>query len=106
MILYNVTVKIDVDTHAEWLGWMKTVHIPDVLSKGLFTECRFMRLLGEDETDGFTYAFQYVAATMNDYRAYQEQHAPALQADVKKHFEGKFVSFRTLLHIEEVFKPN
>ena len=38
MILYNITVNIDHDIHQEWLVWMKDIHIPDVLSTGLFIE--------------------------------------------------------------------
>ncbi len=38
MIIYNVTVKIDNDVVAEWLNWMQTVHIPDVMQTGYFTE--------------------------------------------------------------------
>ena len=36
MILYNVTVKIAKAVHDDWLEWMKTVHIPDVLKTNLF----------------------------------------------------------------------
>jgi len=38
MILYNVTVKIMKPLEAEWLKWMKEVHIPDVINTGLFGE--------------------------------------------------------------------
>ena len=30
MIIYNVTIKIDLDVHDEWLAWMKLEHIPRV----------------------------------------------------------------------------
>jgi hypothetical protein len=34
MILYNVTVSVDPEIHDEWLAWMKSKHIPDVLATG------------------------------------------------------------------------
>lgn len=98
MIIYNVTVNIDDAAHDEWLHWMKTKHLPDVMATGIFSEYRMMKLLSrqEDET-GVTYAIQYRCADMESYERYQRDFAPALQADSKKMFEGKFVAFRTLL---------
>ena len=37
-IIYNVTVNIDDSVHDEWLEWMQTQHIPDVMSTGYFLE--------------------------------------------------------------------
>jgi hypothetical protein len=34
---------------------------------------------------------------MADYETYQRDCAPALQAETKKLFEGKFVAFRSLM---------
>jgi hypothetical protein len=34
---------------------------------------------------------------MQHYDEYQANHAPALQAETKRLFEGKFVAFRTLM---------
>ena len=52
MILYNVTLKVDPQIHEEWKQWMCEVHIPDVMSTGLFKEYKMCKLLGLDEEDG------------------------------------------------------
>jgi len=98
MIIYNVTVNIEEQVHVEWLDWMKTTHIPQVMATKMFVEYRFAKLLTlqEDET-GATYVVQYVANNMKDYENYLTDHAPALQAETRKLFEGKFVAFRTLM---------
>src|SRR5262245_53798536 len=98
MIIYNVTINIEDDVRDTWVKWMKDVHIPDVMSTGMFTEFRFSRLLSRqaDET-GTTYVIQYLAETMEHYEQYQANHAPRLQQESRKHFEGKFVAFRTLM---------
>lgn len=98
MIIYNVTINIEDDVHDQWLNWMQQVHLPDVMNTGLFVEYRMAKLLSrqEDET-GTTYVIQYWAKSMADYETYQEQYAPALQAETRKHFDGKFVAFRTLM---------
>ena len=44
MILYNITVSIDYNVHQEWLIWMKEVHIPDVMSTGLFLKSKIAKI--------------------------------------------------------------
>lgn len=77
---------------------MKETHIPEVMRTGLFTAFSFNKLLSRqhDET-GTTYVIQYTANNIGDYETYQANHAPALQAETKRLFEGKFVAFRTLM---------
>lgn len=98
MIVYNVTVKIENSVHDEWLNWMRTVHIPDVLNTGLFSENRMLKVL-VDDTDGVTYSIQYTCANMQALETYQAKHAPALQAEHTARYRDKFVAFRTLLEV-------
>jgi hypothetical protein len=97
MIIYNVTVNINHEVHDEWLQWMKEVHIPDVMKTGMFTDSRMLKLLGDEESGGTTYAIQYTCATMDDYERYKKEFAPALQKEVADKYKDKFVAFRTLL---------
>lgn len=97
MVIYSVTVKVDLDAHDEWLTWMKEEHIADVLNTGKFVKHKFHRVLAEDERDGITYNVQYYAHGMSDYFDYREQHAADLQAKTLERFKDKFVAFRTLL---------
>jgi hypothetical protein len=97
MILYNVTVNIDNSVHDEWLEWMKTVHIPDVLSTGLFLENKIFRIKSSQEDEGHTYSIQYYLNSMNEYEKYQKVFAPKLQAEHSAKFADKFVAFRTLM---------
>ncbi len=99
MILYNVTVKVEHGTHDDWLGWMKDLHIPDVMATGLFLEYRMSRLLGMDETDGITYSIQYLLANMEDYQEYHAEHAARLQADHQERYKGRYVAFRTMMQV-------
>ena len=99
MILYNVTVKIDHESHTRWLEWMEHTHIPQVMQTACFSEYRFCKLLDTDESDGVTYAVQYLAKNMEAIADYQQHFAPALQADYKKNFEGHYVVFRSLLEV-------
>ena len=98
MYIYNVTVSIDKSVHDEWLKWMREKHIPDVMNTNCFVESRMVKVMNEED-DGLTYSFQYTFKEMQDIEKYQKEFAPALQADVKKKYEGKFAAFRTLLEI-------
>jgi len=99
MIIYNVTVKINPETHDEWLNWMKTVHIPDVMNTGHFKSNQIARVLGQNEDDGITYAIQYICENMQTLHQYTINSAPALQKKHTERYDGKFVAFRTLLEI-------
>lgn len=98
MIIYSVTINIDSEVHDEWLRWMKEVHMPDVMRTGMFIESRIMKLLNVDD-EGTTYAIQYTARNMKDYERYQEEFAPALQAQHTQRYRDKFVAFRSLLEV-------
>jgi len=99
MIIYNVTVNIEHAVHDEWLLWMKNVHIPDVMRTGRFTESRMLRLLGDEDSGGVTYAIQYTCNSLDDFKKYEQTEAPALRAQHSEKFNNRFVAFRTLMEI-------
>ena len=103
MILYNVTVSIDAGVQEEWLTWMRTIHIPDVMETGCFIEARISRVHGEED-GGMSFAISYVAPSQESYNLYQEKYASKLQLEHSVKYSGKFAAFRTLLTILEEFK--
>ncbi len=98
MIIYNVTVKIDKSVQEEWLNWMQTKHIPDVMNTGLFLEYKLSRIL-LDDPDGVSYSIQYLCANEDNLNTYQNKHANALQIEHTERYRDKFVAFRTLMHV-------
>ena len=101
MYLYNVTVNVEDDVHDNWLQWMKSAHVPEVMATGCFVANRMLKVLSEVENNGTTYSFQYYFTKMEDYIRYQDKFAKALQKAHMERFENKFVAFRTLLEIVE-----
>lgn len=98
MILYNVTISIDESVHDEWLDWMKSKHIPDVMSTGLFIDNKVCRIHAEEQ-GGKAYSIQYIAKSWDDYNRYQAEFALALQKEHTDKYSGKFGAFRTILEI-------
>ncbi len=100
MIIYNVTINIDDESHYQWLKWMQQDHIPAVLSTGLFTGYRICRLLEVDD-EGATYSIQYSCNSLVEYNEYKDKHAPRLQKEFNDKFKDRFTAFRTLLEVVE-----
>jgi hypothetical protein len=99
MIIYNVTVKVSTAIKDSWLEWMKQVHIPEILATGLFHDYRICRLLEQDDSDGPTYAVQYLTDTLENYYTYIQEHAPRLRQKSFDMFGDQFVSFRTVMQV-------
>ncbi len=100
-LVYNVTVKISPQEKDNWVNWMSTIHIPEVMATACFKSFRFLHLEGYDDLEGFTFAIQYTCPSLELLEIYQRDHAPELQKRHKAMFVGKFVAFRTILNIIE-----
>ena len=103
MVLYNVTISIDVSCEREWLDWMREVHIPDVIKTGFFKEAKICRLIGGEEEGGKTYAVMYTSYTKEGLEDYKKNHAPKLQLEHNAKFLGKFAAFRSELRVLQEF---
>ncbi len=101
MIIYNVTVKINQALEQEWLNWMRTTHIPDVLNTGYFVDHKVCKIIHDDGDGGVTYAFQYFCKSMTSFQEYQANHAKALQKDHSDRYKNQYVAFRTLMEVIE-----
>lgn len=99
MLLYNVTITIDLDICEEWVKWMREVHIPDVLMTGMFVSYRMSRLIGHEHNDSEIYSIQYLVKDMPHLLRYQEEFAPELQKKHRDRYEGKFAAFRTVMEV-------
>lgn len=99
MFIYNVTTKTDRNIHEAWVDWMKTKHIPEIMNTGCFTKFQLVKVLETDESDGFTYAAQFYAATKEDYERYIDQFAAALRQDAMKTWGNKIAGFRSLMQV-------
>ena len=99
MIIYNVTNKVDHSIHEDWILWMKEIHIPEVMNTGCFSRFQFVRLLDTDESDGFTYATQYFAVSMEDYTRYLGQFANQLREKATIQWGNHFIAFRSLMEL-------
>jgi len=103
MILYRVEITIAAEIESEWLDWMNRIHVPDVLRTGCFSECRIYKVIDSDDSEPI-YVLQYESRSLEDYRRYRENFAPALQKEHSDRFAGRFRGARQVL--QEVTKTS
>lgn len=97
MILYNVTVGVDLDTEKEWLDWMHATHIPAVMATGYFKKYEVYKVLGQEEEATVSYSIQYFAENLDNVVEYLNTQAPRLSEEHRLRFKDRHVAFRTLL---------
>lgn len=101
MLLYNVTITIDKNVAEDWLHWMKTEHLRDVMATGMFKSYRMSRLLNHEHQDAEIYTMQYLTKDSEHLQRYQNEFAPELQKHIQQRFAGKFAAFRTIMEVIE-----
>jgi len=101
MLIYNVTVQVEDSIREEWLTWMRSVHIPEVLDTGCFLEAKISQIHAED-VGGVSYSIQYLSPSKQALERYQQDFAPTLQQKHTLRYEGKFVAFRTILSLIDI----
>jgi len=99
MIIYRVEIKIQAEAEAEWLGWMREIHIPEVVQTECFSACRIYKVIDSGQS-GPTYVMQYRCRSLEDYQRYRDRFAPVLQKKHSDRFAQRFFASRQLL--EEV----
>lgn len=99
MIIYNVTTKVTWSIHRNWLEWMKDEYIPLMLATRVFVDYRMVRLLETDDSDGPTYAVQYVAPSLDAYHQYVSDHATNTSLEETVKWGNNFVQFSTVMEV-------
>ena len=99
MLLYNVTITVDLAVHDDWLRWMREQHIPDVLATGFFRGYRMSRLLNHEHPESAIYTIQYEVDNWEQLRRYWEECAPRLQGEHLRRYADKCVAFRTVMEV-------
>ncbi len=99
MFIYNVTIKIQEAINEPWLQWLKDEHVPEVLATGCFTNATIVRLLEVDDSEGPTYAVQYIAESKALYNRYIENFAGILRQKSFDKWGNQFIGFRSLMQV-------
>jgi hypothetical protein len=99
MIIYNVTSKVATEIAEAWLQWLTEDHAPAIVATGCFESFRVLRLLEQDESEGPTYAVQYVAPAQEGYDRYIRDFAPRFRQEGYERWGARFISFRSVMEV-------
>jgi len=99
MIIYNVTIKVDKSIAEEWMAWLRDEHIPEVTGTGCFTSANILKLLDIDESEGPTFAIQYMAESKALYNRYIELFAGTMRQKSFEKWGDKFIAFRSVMQV-------
>ena len=92
MLTYQVKIKVDLSIEEEWLEWMKTKHVPDVIGTGLIRSFQILKPESEEQL----YLFHYHFETQEDYETYKSDFAPVLKGHPKEKFPNQFTAERAI----------
>jgi len=96
MILFNITIILDNEIHYDWLNWMKTKQIPDVMKTGCFVSNRLLKVV-DSPNDGVTYCVQYISESLDKLNQFKQKHDHLIQANIPVQFNNKLVVFPTVM---------
>jgi len=99
MFIYNVTTKVLHQITSDWVKWIQSEHIPEILTTGCFTDATVLHLIEADDEEGATYAVQYHAESRALYNRYIEKYADGMRKRAMDKWGDKTISFRTLMQI-------
>lgn len=98
-LLYNITTHVDLSVHEEWRQFMEEEYIPVMMGSGYFTSYKWLKILGDEQEDGISFAIQFVVEDLDTFLTYQNELMPSLSAKQKSLFEESCHSFKTLMEI-------
>lgn len=93
MLTYQVKIEVKESIEQEWLNWMKTEHVPEVIATGLVKSFNILKSTSADQV----YLFQYHFGSEEDLNAYQTNFAPSLKEHPLKKFPNQFTAQREIL---------
>lgn len=99
MFIYNVTIKLDESIHKPWLAWMKDEHIPEMIATGCFVKGTVLRLMEIDDSEGPTYAIQFIAESKANYNRYIEKFADEMRQRSFDRWGNRFIAFRSVMQV-------
>ena len=96
MLLFNVTVIIEDASAADWLAWMKEIHIPQLMATDCFVSYRFLKIV-DSPNEGTSYCVQFIAEVKTNHQTFLDLHEQQFIAEMYAKYPNKLVTFSTLM---------
>lgn len=96
MIIYQVEVTVPQDLVEQWLDYMTSHHIDDVVNTGLFVSSELVRVVDPSWDEHVVFRVRYSCESHDKLSRYRSEFAPALMADHTRIFGDRVSAVRTV----------
>ncbi|MFM8455135.1 MAG: DUF4286 family protein, partial [Ignavibacteria bacterium] len=76
---YEVTMDVDSSIAEEWVEYMRSEHIPEVMQTGVFISCQFLRIIEPAKEGLECFRITYEAKSLSAIQDYRAELSPELQ---------------------------
>ncbi len=97
MVLFNITIKADLDIQSGFSDWVRREWLEEGPVTGLELPSRFFRLLGVDTSDGITFCLQHYFTDMEAYNRYIATADARFREEMAGRYRDKLVLFSSVL---------
>lgn len=96
MITYQVEVTVPNALVDQWVDYMTSQHIADVVNTGLFLTAHLIKVVDPTSPDATVFRVRYACRSIDDLETYRSEHAPALQAHHTEKFGTAVTAVRSV----------
>lgn len=96
MITYQVEVTVPQDLVQQWLDYMTSHHIDDVVNTGMFVSSELVRVVDPSSDGHVVFRVRYSCESHEDLLRYRTEFAPGLMADHTRIFGDRVSAVRTV----------
>ena len=99
MYMYSVFLTINADSAGDWVDFMLTKHLSDVMNTNCFLSYNFIREEEPLTSSIVNFRVDYIADSKDKLDDYLNNYTEALRLDVANRFGGKFTAVRKIYKI-------
>jgi hypothetical protein len=99
MVLLNTTFHVHVTVQKAFVEWLRQEYQSAALATGFLTEPQLARVMGGDDPDGTSFAYQLKAPTLAQAKRWHDADAAALRNKITQQWGQKVLFFTTYLSI-------
>lgn len=96
MIIYQVEVTVPRNLVEQWLEYMTSHHIDDVVNTGMFVSSELVRVDDPSSNEHVVFRVRYSCESHEKLARYRSEFAPALMADHTRIFGDRVSAVRTV----------
>jgi hypothetical protein len=99
MVLLNTTFHVHVTVQKAFIEWLRQEYQTAALATGYLTEPQLARVMGGDDPEGISFAYQLKAPTLGDAKRWHDDAAATLRSDMTSRWGQKVLFFTTYLSL-------